>query len=60
MFSMSSLTNSVLVKNHALAGAGHMGKETVFDGIVFGTVGRIMSHANFDPHLIGEVLQVLY
>ncbi|ESQ07985.1 MAG: hypothetical protein N838_35945 [Thiohalocapsa sp. PB-PSB1] len=37
-----------------------MGKETLFDGIVLRTVGRIMSSANFDPKLIGEALQVLF
>jgi hypothetical protein len=37
-----------------------MGKETVFDGIVLRTVGRIMRNANFDPKLIGEALQVLF
>ena len=37
-----------------------MRKQAVFDGIVLGTVGRVVSHANRDPHAIHQPLQVFF
>ena len=45
-------------ENRSLAGAGDMRKQALVDGIVFGGVRGVVSNADFDADLIGEVLQV--
>ena len=52
--------NRQAVENHALTGAGDMGKEAMLNGIVLGTVRWIMGHANRNTDLVGELLQVLF
>ena len=46
-------------ENDALTSPGDVWEETVFDGIVLGTVGWIVSNAYFNPDFIGQRLQVL-
>ena len=41
------------VKRHALAGARHMGKQSVLDRVVFGAVRRVVRDAYLQPEPIG-------
>ncbi len=36
-----------------------MGKEPMFDRVVFGTIGRIVGNPNFNPKFIGQGVQIL-
>jgi hypothetical protein len=47
------------VKRHALAGARHMGKQSVLDRVVLGAVRRIVRDADLQPKAIGQALQRL-
>src|ERR1022692_671686 len=47
-------------QDDSLAGTRHMRKQAVFDGIVLGTVGRVVSHANRDSHAVHQRLQVFF
>jgi len=46
-------------EHHALTRSGDMWEKSVFDGIVFGTVRRVVSTPDFNPNLVGERLQIL-
>ena len=47
------------VEDHALAGAGHMREQAVLDGVVLGTVRRVVGHADFQPQTLSQLLQFL-
>jgi hypothetical protein len=42
-----------------LARAGYVRKQTVFDGIVFGSIRRIVGNTNFQTHAASKRLQIL-
>src|SRR5258708_6498615 len=45
-------------KGRATTGWCHVGKEPLFDGLIFGQVGWVVRDPNFDPAFIGQVLEV--
>src|SRR5215469_16432553 len=47
-------------EDDALASTGHVGEKAMFDRIVLGGVRRIVSNSNFQAHVVGQRLQVLF
>ena len=43
-------------EDNALTSPGNVGKEAMFNGIVFGAIGRIMSNADFNANVIDKCL----
>ena len=47
-------------ENNALTGASYMREQAMFDGVVLGAIGRVVSNADFDPQLIRQFLEVFF
>ena len=48
------------IKQHARAGSAQVRKKATLDQIVFGTIARIVSHANRHVRLIGNRLKIVF
>ena len=47
------------MEDHALTGASHVREQPVLDGVVLGTVRRVVRHADFQPQALGQLLEFL-